>query len=92
MIILCIVLDFFFAFGNGVINPLYVAGCVIGLLSLKYKPCRLVYFLFCSLQAVLLTLRVVGRCYMYTWAMAAGIVLLICFKVITSYKFYAKES
>lgn len=91
MILLCSIVDFFFAFGNGVVNPFYVAGCVIGLLSLKYKPCRLIYFIFCALQAVLLVIGVVSRWYLYSGAAAAGIVALICFKVIASYKAYERN-
>lgn len=91
MILLCSIVDFFFAFGNGSINPFYAAGCAIALLSLKYKQFRLIYFLFCSLQMLLITLDALGRGYMYSWAMAAGAVLLICFKMVCSYRAYAKE-
>lgn len=91
MILLCSIVDFLFAFANGSINPFYLVGGLIALLALKNKPWRLVYFIFCSLQAVLLVLGTVGRWYYISRAAAAGIVLLICFKVIVSYKFYEKE-
>lgn len=92
MIILCSIVDFFFAFGNGSINLFYLAGCAIALLSLKYKAFRAAYLLFCSLQMVLLTLGVVSRYYLYSRAAAAGIVLLICFKMICSSRAYLKEN